>query len=185
MRKFTWILALSLFLALPARGQDTPQVELFGGGGFARADVGGADLNLYGWNGAVTENVNKWLGGTADFSGFYGHQTTLGPGLTPVDVNVSAHTFMFGPHFAYRKAGAFTPFAHVLLGGIRASQGYVGISQDATRFAAAFGGGIDIKVHKHVAVRVFQAEYVVTPFLGLRQDNIRLTAGIVLRFGKR
>jgi len=176
MRKFTWIFALSLFLALPARGQDIPRVELFGGGGFARADLGGADLNLYGWNGAVTENLNKWFGGTADFSGWYAH---------PNSVNVSAHTFMFGPHFAYRKAGAFTPFAHVLLGGIRASQGYVGISQDATKFAAAFGGGIDIKVHRNVAVRIIQAEYMVTPFLGLRQDNVRLTAGIVLRFGKR
>lgn len=185
MRKFTWIFALSLFLAMPASGQDTPQVEVFGGGGVARADIGGADLNLYGWNGAVTENVNKWFGGTADFSGFYAHQTQVGPGLVPVDVNVSAHTFMFGPHFAYRKAGAFTPFAHVLLGGVRASQGYVGISQDATKFAAAFGGGIDIRVHKHVAVRIFQADYMVTPFLGLRQDNVRLSAGIVFRFGKR
>lgn len=183
MRKFTWIFALSLFVALPARGQVVPQVELFGGGGFARADIGGANTNLYGWNGAVTENVNKWLGGTADFSGWYAH---------PSSVNVSAHTFMFGPHFAYRKAGGFTPFAHVLLGGMRASERYLdsktapgGLSQAATKFAAAFGGGIDIKVHKHVAVRIFQADYVVTPFLGLRQDNIRLTAGIVFRFGKR
>lgn len=183
MRKSTWIFALSLFLALPAIGQDTPQVEVFGGGGVARADIGGADLNLYGWNGAVTENVNKWFGGTADFSGWYAHSNS---------VNVSAHTFMFGPHFAYRKAGAFTPFAHVLLGGIRASEGYInsettpgGLSQSATKFAAAFGGGIDIRVHKHVAVRIFQADYIVTPFLGLRQDNVRISAGIVFRFGKR
>lgn len=183
MRKFMWLLALGLFLALPGSGQDTPKLEIFSGGGFARADVGGADLNLYGWNGAVTENLNSWFGGTADFSGFYGRQTQ--PGTPPVEVNVSAHTFMFGPRFTFRKAGAFTPFAHALLGGIRASQGYIGISQDATKFAAAFGGGIDIKVHKNVAIRVVQAEYLVTPFFGLRQDNIRLTAGVVLRFGKR
>jgi opacity protein-like surface antigen len=185
MRKFTWIIALILFLALPVRGQDTPRAEVYGGGGYLRADLGGADANLYGWNFSVTENLNKWFGGTADFSGFYGHQTQVGPGLAPVNVNVNAHTFMFGPRFTYRKAGSITPFAHVLLGGIRGSRGYLGISQSAVKFAAAFGGGLDVKVSKHVAVRVIQAEYVATPFLDLRQDNIRLSAGIVFRFGKR
>ncbi|MFB3921702.1 MAG: outer membrane beta-barrel protein [Terriglobia bacterium] len=185
MRKFTWLLALGLFLAIPARGQETPQLEVFAGGGYAKGDLGGADLNLYGWNGAVTENLNSWFGGTADFSGWYGRETQLDAGGNPVKVNVSAHTFMFGPHFAYRKSGGFTPFAHVLLGGVRASQGYIGISQDATKFAAAFGGGIDIKLSQHVAVRVIQAEYWVTPFFGLRQDNIRVTAGVVFRFGKK
>jgi len=183
MRKFTWIVALTLFLVVPASAQDTPQLEVYGGGGFFRADLGGADLNLYGWNFSATENLNKWFGGTADFSGFYGQ---------PSSTNVNTHTFMFGPHFAYRKAGAITPFAQVLIGGMRASRGYListtypgGLSQSATKFAAAFGGGLDLKVHKHVAIRVIQAEYVVTPFLDLRQDNIRLSAGVVFRFGSR
>ena len=62
-----------------------------------------------------------------------------------------------------------------------ASRGYIGISQPAWDFAAAFGGALDVKVHDKIAVRVIQAEYVVTPYLGLRQDNMRLSAGIVLQ----
>ena len=72
MRKLMWILALMLFLALPAMAQ-TPQVEVFGGFSYLRADVGGADLNQKGWNFSVNENLNNWLGGVADFSGHYGH----------------------------------------------------------------------------------------------------------------
>ena len=175
MRKLTWISALMLFLALPAMAQ-TPQVEMFGGFSYLRADVGGADLNQKGWNFSVTENMNDWLGGVADFSGHYGHEAGL---------NVNDHTFMFGPRFSYRKSQSFTPFAQVLLGGMRASQGYLGISQPSTDFAAAFGGGLDVKVHDKIAIRVIQAEYVATPYLGLRQDNFRLSAGIVLQFGHR
>ena len=175
MRKLMWILALMLFLALPAMAQ-TPQVEVFGGFSYLRADVGGADLNQKGWNFSVNENLNNWLGGVADFSGHYGHEAGL---------NVNDHTFMFGPRFSYRKNSSFTPFAQVLLGGMRASRGYLGISQPTTDFAAAFGGGLDVKIHDKVAIRVIQAEYVVTPFLSLRQDNFRLSAGIVLQFGHR
>jgi opacity protein-like surface antigen len=171
MRKLTWLVALMLFLAMPAMAQ-TPQVEVFGGFSYLRADVGGADLNQKGWNFSVTENVNDWLGGVADFSGHYGHEAGL---------NVNDHTFMFGPRFSYRKNSSFTPFAHVLLGGMRASRGYIGISQPATDFAAAFGGGLDVKVHDKIAIRIIQAEYVVTPYFGLRQDNMRLSAGIVLQ----
>ena len=74
---------------------------------------------------------------------------------------------------------------HVLLGGMHGSNGYLGISQPKTDFAAAFGGGLDLRVHKNIAIRAIQAEYIVTPFLDQRQDNIRLSAGIVLRFGSR
>jgi hypothetical protein len=180
MRKFMWMTGLIVVAVLPARAQNTPKVEVMGGYSYFWADMGGADLNMHGWRASVTENLNSWLGGTADFSGFYA-QTSPGNGLP--DINVNAHTFLFGPQFSYRKNPSFTPFMHVLVGAMRGSRGYIGISQPKTDFAAAFGGGFDLKVHKHIAIRAIQADYIVTPFLDLRQDNIRLSAGIVLRFG--
>ena len=181
MRKFMWVIALIVIAALPAQAQETPKVEIMGGYSFLRADMGGADLSMHGWRASLTENVNSWLGGTADFSGFYAETS---PGAGQPDINVNAHTFLFGPQFSLRRNPSFTPFMHVLLGGIHASRGYLGISQPKTDFAAAFGGGFDVKVHNKLAIRVLQAEYIVTPFLNQRQDNIRLSAGIVLRFGK-
>ena len=176
MRRFMWVVVLTVAVVLPAHAQETPQVELMGGYSYLRSDIGGVDQGFNGWNGSITENLNHWLGGTADFSGYYAH---------PGGINVNTHTFMFGPHFAYRKSGSVTPFAHVLIGGMRASQGYLGISQSKTDFAAALGGGVDIKVHKIISIRVVQAEYVYTPYLNMREDNLRVSAGIVLRFGRK
>jgi len=182
MRKFMWIMALIVAAALPARAQDTPQVEIMGGYSYLRADMGGADLGIHGWRGSLTENVNHWLGGTADFSGYYTHVT---PASGPPDINVNTHMFLFGPQFSRRKSQSFTPFTHVLFGVMHASQGYLGISQPKTDFAMALGGGFDLKIHKNIAIRLIQADYIYTPYLNQRQDNIRLSTGIVLRFGEK
>lgn len=181
MRKSFWLMALMLSPALPAAAQqaegvETPQVEIYGGYSYLRADFGVQDDAFNGWNFSLTENVNSWFGGKADFSGHLAQ---------PGGVNVNAYLFLFGPQFSYRRSRSFTPFAHVLLGGIRASEGFIGAPEAATKFAAAFGGGFDLRVHKNVAIRVVQAEYFITPFFNERQDNLRVSAGVVLRFGKR
>jgi hypothetical protein len=170
-----------LSLALPAAAQqaeevEVPKAEIYGGYSYLRADFGVQDDAFKGWNFSLTENLNSWFGGKADFSGHLAQ---------PGGVNVNAYLFLFGPQFSYRRSKSVTPFAHVLLGGIRASEGYVGISQAATKFAAAFGGGFDLRVHQNVAIRVVQAEYFITPFFNQRQDNVRVSGGLVLRFGKR
>jgi hypothetical protein len=48
------------------------------------------------------------------------------------------------------------------------------------------GGGIDVKISKHFAIRPAQAEYFLTKIpdgLNNRQNNFRFGAGIMLRFG--
>jgi hypothetical protein len=53
-------------------------------------------------------------------------------------------------------------------------------------FATAAGGGIDVRVSRHFAVRPVQAEYFLTKFrdgANNRQNNFRYSAGIVFRFG--
>jgi len=77
------------------------------------------------------------------------------------------------------------PFAHALLGAVRGSSNYLDISKPAVHFAVAVGGGIDVKLTDRVALRLIQADYLMTRFSSTRQDNIRLSAGIVLRFGRK
>ena len=50
------------------------------------------------------------------------------------------------------------------------------------------GGGVDIKVSRHVSVRPIQVEYFMTKIpdgLNNRQDNLRIGAGIVLRLSRK
>jgi hypothetical protein len=57
------------------------------------------------------------------------------------------------------------------------------------KFAMTVGGGLDIGVSRHVAIRLIQAEYLMTSFENLstgksaRQNDMRLSSGIVFRFG--
>jgi hypothetical protein len=164
-----------LFLSVPAMAQNAPSVEFFGGYSHVIADMSNTSFSLDGTEVSMTQNLNNWFGGTLDFGTQYGSRNGF---------NVNMQQIMYGPVFAYRKSSAFTPFGHVLLGAVRGSQGFAGISQPAFKFGGAFGGGLDIRLNKRFSVRVIQADYLMSRFLGTRQNNLRVSAGIVLTFGK-
>ena len=48
--------------------------------------------------------------------------------------------------------------------------------------AAAAGGGLEIGLNSRFAARAAQADYLMTRFAGYRQNNIRFSAGLVVRF---
>ena len=50
------------------------------------------------------------------------------------------------------------------------------------------GGGLDIAITRHFAVRALEADYYRTQFsngLNDRQNNLRLSAGVIFRFGEK
>lgn len=175
MRKLTLLVTIILFLGVPAMAQNAPAVEFFGGYSHVEADFSNTSFSMNGAEVAMTQNLNNWFGGTLDFGTQYGSRNGF---------NVNAQQIMYGPVFAYRKSPSFTPFGHVLVGVMRGGQGFAGISQPATKFGAAFGGGVDFKVNKHFSIRAIQADYLMSRFLNTHQNNIRLSAGIVLTFGQ-
>jgi hypothetical protein len=165
-----------LFVPLAATAQQTPKVEVFGGYSNLEANLNAASFNLNGTDFSVTENVNKWFGGALDFTSHFG---------TEAGMKVNTETLTYGPVFSYRKHPSVVPFAHVLLGAVRGSSDYLDISKPAVHFALAAGGGIDVKLTDRVSLRLIQADYLMTRFSLTRQDNVRLSAGIVLRFGRK
>jgi hypothetical protein len=178
----TGLAAALLWLWVPASAfaEEYPAVEVYGG--YSYLAVNETDfINLHGWNASVCGNVNSWFGIVGDVSGHYGSPSLFGISVPFVDLR--AHSFLFGPRFSYRGNERVTPFAHALFGVTRAD--VLGINDNS--LAGAVGGGIDFKVTNFLAVRAFQAEYLVTRFgsefdSGARQHNIRLSAGVVLRF---
>ena len=71
------------------------------------------------------KNLNNWFGGVLDFSTHFG---------TRAGLNVNAQSIMYGPLVAYRKSKSVTPSVHFLLGAVRGSAGYDGISKPDTHF---------------------------------------------------
>ncbi len=185
MRSFLLSVGMAIALSLPVAAQETPKLEVFGGYSYLRQNVAGMSFNLNGWNTSIAGNVTPWLGLVADFSGHY---------ASPFGVRKSGFAALFGPRVSYRKQARATPFAHALFGAVHGISGVIAITPvpggpggiiafSETAFGFALGGGVDVKVGQHLAVRAIQAEYLRTNFANTNQINARISAGVVFRFG--
>jgi hypothetical protein len=176
MKKLLGVAVALLVISVPVLCQDYPKAEVFGGYQYTRINPGGgiSGDNYNGWNAAVTGNINRWLGATADFSGAYKDISGL---------SLKQHTFLFGPTIASHSSDKFTPFVHALFGGAHSSASISGAGLSDSAFAMALGGGVDLGV-KNFALRIGQFDYLMTRFGGETQNNFRYSAGIVFRFGR-
>jgi hypothetical protein len=174
MGKFITVgLLLGLF-SVAAFAQEmggTPKAEIFGGYQYTRFDGG---LNANGWNTSVAGNLNNWFGIAGDFSGAYKTQN---------GVSFNNYTYTFGPVVSYRHNETFTPFAHFLAGGSRASASLNGVSGSTSGFAMMFGGGLDVKATRHVGVRAIQFDWLSLHSNGTSDNNnMRISTGLLLRY---
>src|SRR6185369_16586473 len=94
-----------------------------------------------------------------------------------------------GLQFKTGNSKRVQPFAHALFGAslfrgftsdIRTT-GNVYSFDDATSFAMALGGGLDVRLSKRIDLRLIQADFAPTFFGSGRQDNFRLSVGIVFK----
>jgi outer membrane protein OmpA-like peptidoglycan-associated protein len=194
-----------VFVMVPALyAQTPPKVEWFLGYSFWRAMPTQRSNRmgyLHGGSTSVAYNFHRSVGLVADFAGFDNSKITLlsPTGSSTVASSGRAYTYLLGPRFSYRKHESFTPFFQVLLGGVHASpvtiSGCTIVGPSCTplgrdnAFAAMLGTGFDIKVSPHVALRLFEGDFLVTRFFSTNgqgrqwQKNVRLSTGIVFRFG--
>jgi hypothetical protein len=97
--------------------------------------------------------------------------------------------FLGGARYTYANHSRYQPFGQILVGDGHAAGGLspsqIGLgSSDA--FALATGGGLDINLTPRLAIRAAQADYYLTLLPNRTtntQNNLRVSAGIVLRFG--
>ena len=192
MRKSFWVLTLLAIFAfvLPAKAEkEEPGFEAFGGYYYARFNVnanvpGIAPSATYkgnGGGGQLEYNANHWLGVVGDLGGFIAASSGNG------SFAGVAFTYLLGPRVNFRR-GKVTLFAQTLFGGVRTTDGIAQSSGTENNFAMTAGGGIDLKVSRHVSIRPVQAEYFMTKIpdgLNNRQDNLRVGAGIVFQYSTR
>ncbi len=176
MRKAYWFMVALLLVPFPATAQNTPAAEVFGGYSHLVGNLSNSTFNLNGFDGSVEENLNKWFGGKLDVSSQFG---------TEAGYKVNSQTIAYGPVFSYRKDPKVTPYAEGLLGAVRGSAEYLGVSRPEYKFGALLGGGVDVRLNDRVSLRVVEVDYLMTRFSAATQDNIRISAGFVFRFGQK
>ena len=150
-------------------------------------------------------NLNRYVGLKGNFSVHVKDFDFDVPsvGTTPAtrfEVDASLYNFLGGVQVKdnSKEGSRFRPFGHALVGvahrrtklddeffssafcqqvGVNCRQDF---SESETGFAAAIGGGIDIKATEHFSIRAFQVDYNPTRFGGSTQNNFRFGVGIVI-----
>jgi opacity protein-like surface antigen len=188
MKSFVIVLGgvLACAGALSAQEQTTPRYEvgvLYSG---THLNAGQNNSEITGNGGAAyfEYNFNKWLGAVADFGGYANNNSRIDDKL---------FTYMFGPRLNWRHK-RFNPYAQALFGGGKVWSNTTSTSQNT--FAFAVGGGVDVALTHHIAIKPVQVEYFRTQFnseelggptsnFGDHQNGIRYSAGVVFQFGAR
>jgi hypothetical protein len=97
------------------------------------------------------------------------------------------YNFMIGPQYAYRWK-ALRPYGHALFGKARdrlRQPGSTNLEPSSLARAVAVGGGLDIALSDKFMVRAVQADYLTTSVFSGTQHSIRVSTGLIFRFGKR
>ena len=211
----------SAILCLPILGfaqQETNQVAtrgtVFGGysllhssNDLGSSSIGGSNFNLGGslggWEGQGTFNFTRNFGLTADFSG----NSKQLAGVSGLGFSAGTQQHMYNMLFGPTVTGYFgksSIFGHALFGEALSTMsagvsvpilGGISAPLDSSHaFAMAFGGGIDIGLSRHFAIRAAQVDFVRTNFNTLgsltgltsgtssNQNNFRYSGGVVWRF---
>jgi hypothetical protein len=155
---------------------------------YARSNAAPGQCGCFNMNGGSSEvafHAFRALSVVADLTG----ERAATIGATAGD-DLSLVAFTVGPRFSHRfSGGKFTPFVQGLIG---AAHGFDGLfpgaggslSGAATARAVPAGGGLDLTIKQHLAIRAIQADYLRTQLpngQANEQNLLRLGAGIVLR----
>lgn len=164
---------------------------------------------LHGVNISGAGFFNSGFGLKGDFS-FHRTEDTTNVTNGRDSINTNVLYFMGGPVLKARNSSRIEPFVHALAGGahtrfeafsernITGGTARTSFDTGSTDFAAAIGGGIDLRLGDRFGIRLVQVDYApiflrdrsinvlgaagaIQPITleGQRQDNIRLSVGIV------
>ena len=128
-------------------------------------------------------HLKPWLALTAEATGGHANNiSNLGQDLTLI-------TFAAGPRLQYHYH-RFVPFGQALFGAAHGSDSYFPTgstySTTATSFAYTAGGGLDINLTHHIAIRPLEVQLLHTSLPNGTtnvQRHLLTGAGIVIKFG--
>ena len=151
---------------------------------FADNLFSGQHADLSGWHVSAEKKYLPFFGVVGDIGGLYGstHGTCASPyqGQCLTQASVDEFTFQGGIRGSYATS-IVRPFAEALFGGVHTSESGSGLSNSNLGFAATLGGGIDCRLTRMLGCRLV-VDYVVTGNFNARQNSIRTSTGLVIRF---
>lgn len=168
--------------------------------GYSNQQVDRGDYQTHhGFEGSYVRNVSRYFGIKGDVSGAYKNddfdsRIVVAPGNTTTvrnETRSSLYNFLGGVQVKDNASDArFKPFGHALAGvGYNRTEIKTSLNGSGTRnftdneagFAAALGGGLDIKVNDRVDFRAIQIDYNPVRNFGQFSHNVRFGIGVVFK----
>jgi hypothetical protein len=215
MKKSVVLIAGLLVCAFVLSATDEPKFETFLGYNYVRFNPGSNNnivpsFNANGGSGQFVWNFNHWIGAAFE-AGAVTNTSLLGGALDTTTVH-----YVAGPRFSWHKHSRWMPYGEALFGGgqsfasAQISAIQVGgpivtplaalppgtpISarvqlDSSSHFAMLVGGGLDIKLDKHIAFRPLGFDYYLTRLPNYfgdtsNKNNWRYMAGVNFLFGAK
>jgi hypothetical protein len=151
-------------------------------------------------------NFNRYFGVKGDVTGAYNKTSfaftipngTATPGTISFDTHNSLYNYLGGIQIKDNASQSrFKPFGHGLIGvghgttkvrnqvctapGCPIDFSQAKFGESGTGFAAALGGGLDIRLTEKIDFRAAQVDYNPIRFNGSTQQNVRLGVGFVFK----
>jgi hypothetical protein len=211
MKKCIRVVGVGVLFVLTAIADEWPREEIFLGYNFAKFNPNSdviPSFNANGGSGQFQYNFNRYLGLAIDVG-------AVNKGvLNGFDVDTTVMNFVAGPRVTFHNRSRFVPFVEALFGGAYATMSTnltalpavssvlppglvlppelpvtVRLRASRTGFAMLAGGGLDLKLSRHVALRLFEADYYLARipdvFTGnaTNRNNFRYAGGVNFMLG--
>lgn len=171
----------------PSAGKMRPELSFDYSYIHSNAPPGGCGcFNLNGGGAAFA-----WPVAASRFAAVFDASVTHAGAVSSSRYNLTLDSYTAGMRFVPRvDRWRLQPFGEALFGVVHSSgslvQGrYTPASDAAAPFAVNFGGGVDLRTRRRIAIRLFEADYLLTTInngSNNHQNNLRLDAGVVLHF---
>ena len=177
-------LVLVMLVPLAAIAREEPRLEAFGGYSWVStsllqdASFFAAREGFSGWNSSLTWNTTHNLGFVAEASGFLGS-----PSQDNSTVRTRYYSFLAGPKITHHnRTDKVEIFVHQLFGGSHATLTSASSQFAKTGFSMSAGFGMDFVIRRHVALRPFEVDYMISQLAVHSQNQFRVSAGVLLRW---
>jgi outer membrane immunogenic protein len=188
--RLLFLAAVMLFAgASAANAQDTYSGDLAAVYHWVRSNAGPGDCGCFGLNGGGLSGSWNFHGRRSVVADISAEHTGSG---APIGNSLTLTSFLAGARYQipqrwFEGNHRPQPFAQILLGSTHVGGGVAGVADGSFEFATRVGGGVDVPLNSHFAVRAVQIDYYLTTFANStnnHQNNFLLGAGMVYHWSR-
>jgi outer membrane immunogenic protein len=136
-------------------------------------------FSLNGGSGTILMNVTPVWSAVADIAVAHANN------VDNTSQNITIVNYLFGARYTRRNSSRFVPYGEALFGGAKEDVNFQ-FTINRNSFGLAVGGGVSTRLKRRLGLTIAQIDYVYTQIPNAkndRQNNVRISTGIVYNFG--